>query len=163
MVKRKGDRVALGVATGLFAVWAAHDAEEWWTMGPWMRSRGLNISDRQVHIAIATMGASVLLATIDGVRTRGSSRLYQSALLAYGLHGFSHVGTSLAVRGYSPGAATTPAAVLGFWMVASRRLAVHGVRRPALELIPGAVALLSGSLASSHVIAAAVARWASQR
>ncbi|BDD81804.1 hypothetical protein TPB0596_15670 [Tsukamurella pulmonis] len=139
---------------GLFAAWAIHDAEEWFTIGPWARAHGLPVSDGWARRAIGVMGAMVGAAALDGVRTGGRSAWYQSALLAYGLHGFSHLAIAARFQGYAPGVATTPVAVLPFWLWASARLTRAGVRRPATELLPGTVAMLAGGVAASYGAAA---------
>ncbi|KXO99162.1 hypothetical protein AXK61_17980 [Tsukamurella pseudospumae] len=144
----------LAATVGLFAAWAVHDAEEWLTTAPWARARGIPMSDRMARTAIAVMGVLVAGAAIDGARTNGRSTLYQSVLLAYGLHGFTHAANSIGVRGYSPGVATVPVAVVPFWLWASSRLERAGIRRPGRELAPHAAAALVGGLGVSYGAAA---------
>ncbi|CAM3689671.1 HXXEE domain-containing protein [Tsukamurella ocularis] len=150
--------VPVAATTGLFAAWVIHDAEEWFTNGPWARERGLPISDELAHTAIGVMGVAVAAAAVDGLRTGGRSGWYQTTLLAYGLHGFSHLALAARFGGYAPGVATTPVTVLPFWWWASSRLARAGVRRPAAGLLPGAAAMFVGSIAGSYGIAALVRR-----
>ncbi|MCS3781870.1 hypothetical protein [Tsukamurella ocularis] len=54
------------------------------------------------------------------------------------------------------GVATTPIALLPFWLSASSRLAREGGRRPAAGRLPGAAAMLAGGLAGSFAVAALV-------
>ncbi|NMD54708.1 MULTISPECIES: HXXEE domain-containing protein [Tsukamurella] len=156
MTERNG--VPVAATAGLLFAWAAHDAEEWCTIGPWARARGLPVSDALARTAITVMGAVVGVAALDGARTGGRSAVYQTALLAYGLHGFSHLALAARFGGYAPGVATTPIAVLPFWWWASTRLAHAGVRRPAAGLLPGAAALFVGGVAGSYGVAALVRR-----
>ncbi|KXP06483.1 hypothetical protein AXK60_10370 [Tsukamurella pseudospumae] len=144
----------LATTAGLFAAWAVHDAEEWLTTGSWARARGIPMSDAMARTAIAVMGVLVAGAAIDGARTNGRSTLYQSVLLAYGLHGFTHAANSVVVHGYSPGVATVPVTVLPFWLWASSRLDRAGVRRSARDLAPHAVAALVGGLGFSYGVTA---------
>lgn len=150
--------VPVAATAGLFAAWAVHDAEEWFMNGPWARERGLPVSDEVAHTAIGVMGVVVAAAAADGARTGGRSAWYQTALLAYGLHGFSHLALAARFGGYAPGVATTPIAVLPFWWWASSRLARAGVRRPAAGLLPGAAAMFVGGVAGSYGIAAVAQR-----
>ncbi len=152
----RNDGVSLVATAGLFAAWAVHDAEEWFTIGPWARSRGLPVSDATARTAIGVMGGVVGYAAYDGVRTGGESDLYQAALLAYGLHGLTHLGTAAVVRGYSPGVATTPVAVLAFSWWARGRLARARVDRAVPGLLPRSAALLVGGLFASYAVAVAV-------
>ncbi|MFD9827661.1 HXXEE domain-containing protein [Tsukamurella tyrosinosolvens] len=150
--------VPVAATAGLFAAWAIHDAEEWVMNGPWARERGLPVSDELAHTAIGVMGVVVGTAAMDGLRTGGRSAWYQTALLAYGLHGFSHLALAARFGGYAPGVATTPITVLPFWWWASSRLARVGVRRPAAGLLPGAAAMFVGGVVGSYGIAALVRR-----
>ena len=155
-------------AAGLFVSWAIRDAEEWFTVGPWSRARmrdghaasgptarlpwvGGGVSDRHQHVAIAAMGILVAAAAADGVRTQGCSSFFRSAVAAYGLHGFGHVGASVATRGYTPGVVTTPLTVLPYaaWAMRATR-AEHGplgVRQTVLG-----AALVPVSLGASHLV-----------
>ncbi|AUN41405.1 HXXEE domain-containing protein [Tsukamurella tyrosinosolvens] len=162
MTERSG-AVPAAATVGLFVAWAIHDTEEWFTIGPWARERGLPVSDGLARTAIGAMGVAVGAAALDGARTGGRSAWYQSALLAYGLHGVSHLAMAARCGGYAPGVATTPITVLPFWLWASSRLAREGVRRPAAGLLPGAAAMLAGGLAGSFGVAALVQRGARGR
>lgn len=151
---------------GLLLAWAIHDAEEWHTLGPWSRARAATrsttptrlpvppwlrhgVSDRHCHAAITAMGVLVAGATLDGLRTRGRSRFFRAAVLAYAAHGLGHLAASTALRDYTPGVATTPVAVLGYAAWALRRTRhEHGPldsRETSL-----AAALLPASLGLAH-------------
>ncbi|TWS19443.1 HXXEE domain-containing protein [Tsukamurella asaccharolytica] len=86
----------------------------------------------------------------------GASRQVHATLLAYGLHGFSHLALAAGSGGYAPGVVTTPITVLPFWWWASGRLARAGVRRPVAGLLPGAAAMFVGGVAGSYGVAALV-------
>ncbi|NLE80073.1 MAG: HXXEE domain-containing protein [Rhodococcus sp.] len=150
---------------GLFIAWAIHDAEEWFTVGRWSRARGSDpqapgwlkrlpwmnhgISDRQMHAAIAAMGIIVASAALDGLRTSGRSTYYRSTVLGYGLHGVGHLAATAALRGYTPGVATTPVTVVPYAAWALRRSTQeHGPIR-AREIV-AMLALLPTSLAIAH-------------
>lgn len=153
----------MAATAGLFAAWALHDAEEWVMNGPWARDHGIPVSDRLARRAIGVMGVLMAGVAADGVRTGGRSPWFQSALLAYGLHGFSHLAMAARFGGYAPGAATTPIVVLPFWIWASSRLARAGVRRPARESLPRAGALAVGGLAASYGVAFLASGGTAQR
>jgi hypothetical protein len=103
----------------------------------------------QAHIttAIGGMGLLVAAAAADGVRSGGRSAFFRGSLLAFGVHGFGHVGASVAGRRYTSGVLTAPTVVIPYWVWARRRLGTEGVaeldRRAAvtaaavLPLLPG--------------------------
>jgi hypothetical protein len=130
------------IGLGLFAAWVCHDLEELFTeretsravaarMPDWVpipddvRQNGL--SQRHVNLAISLMGAYVAGASAVGIRSRGRSRLFRRALLAFGLHGFGHVGATAALRQYTSGVATSPTIVIPYWLWARRALAREGL------------------------------------
>lgn len=134
----------VGVTAGLFNAWLIHDLEEWFTMAPWSRRNADKIartlpvrppwgdgaiSDDHAHAAIATMGAVILAASAMGVKSRGRSGLFQTALLGFGIHGLSHLGASALFRGYTPGVVTAPIVVLPYSVWALRKLNRAGVLR----------------------------------
>jgi hypothetical protein len=125
-------------AGGLFLAWAIHDAEEWFTIGPWSRNRAPRfsrsplarvlpwavhgVSDRHVHVGIMAMGALIGGASLLGQHTQGESRTYRAVVEVFGFHGLGHLAASAALRGYTPGVATTPVTVLPYAVWTSRRL-----------------------------------------
>lgn len=128
---------------GLFAAWALHDAEEWVTMPATSRKvlarlpdglpvpaelREHGLSPAHVRWSIIATGAVVLAAAFDGARTGGRSTFFRGTLLAYGMHGYSHLAGAVALRGYATGVATTPFLVLPYWWAARRVFARHGIR-----------------------------------
>jgi Protein of unknown function with HXXEE motif len=134
--------VPVGVTAGLFGAWLVHDLEEWFTMAPWSRKNADKIgqtlpvrppwgdggmSDVHAHAGIAAMGAVILAASAMGVKSRGRSTFFQTALLGFGLHGLSHLGGSALFRGYTPGVVTAPIVVLPYWVWARRTLDRAGV------------------------------------
>lgn len=157
--------VTRAVTWGLFAAWLVHDLEEVATMradsrrllarvpdrvplpGGW-REGGL--PQRQVNAAVALMGTAVVAAAAQGHRTGGRSGLYQSALLAFGLHGFGHLALSVAARRYTTGVITSPTVVIPFWLWARRRLRTAGVPSTAS---PRATAAVVPLLWTAHGLA----------
>jgi hypothetical protein len=133
------------VSLGLFAAWACHDLEELFTeretsrvvaarMPDWVpipddvRQNGL--SQQHLNVAISLMGAYVAGVSALGVRSQGRSRLFRGGLLAFGLHGFGHIGATAALRQYTAGVATSPTIVIPYWLWARRALAREGLSDP---------------------------------
>ena len=73
------------------------------------------------------MGAYLAGVSAVGVRSQGRSRLFRSAPLAFGLHGFGHMAGSVALRQYTTGVATSPTIVIPYWLWARRALAREGL------------------------------------
>jgi hypothetical protein len=108
---------------GLFAAWAYHDLEELFTMRETSRVvaarvpswvpipddvRQDGLSQQHVNLGISLMGAYIAAVSAVGVGSRGRSRLFRGVLLAFGLHGFGHIGEGLSDRdGTAPWAAAT--------------------------------------------------------
>lgn len=130
------------IALGLFAAWAAHDAEEWATMAPgsaellgrvpaWvplpddLRTQG--VTQAQVDVALATMAGLVAAASLAGAHTGGRSRLFQWTLDTFGLHGFGHLAGALLARRYTTGSVTSALVVIPYWLWARRALSDEGV------------------------------------
>jgi hypothetical protein len=127
---------------GLFAAWACHDLEELFTMRETSRAVAARIPDsvpipddvrqdglsqQHVQLAMTLMGAYVAAVSAVGVRSRGRSHLFRGALLAFGLHGFGHIGVTAALRQYSSGVATSPTIVIPYWLWARHALAGEGL------------------------------------
>jgi hypothetical protein len=162
------------VTLGLLGAWVLHDAEELVMVPRWLerkvpelRERFPDVPDRiwrelesmnasRYAVAIGVMGLLVAAAAVDGYRTGGRSPAYQAALLGFGLHGVGHVAQAAAVRGYTPGAATSPLVVIPFALWARGRLKRAGVMAAdgvkASDVL-GGVAMTAGALAASHVLA----------
>jgi hypothetical protein len=130
------------VALGLFATWAISDLEELWTMSRSSRQvlaklpavlpvpdqlRRDGVSQRHVTAGIATVGLVMGAAAVAGVRSEGRSPLFRGALLAFGVHGFAHLGMTAAARQYVSGAVTAPTIVIPYWLWARRELARAGI------------------------------------
>jgi len=130
------------VSLGLFAAWACHDLEELFTMRETSRVvaarmpdwvpipddvRQDGLSQQHVNLGISLMGAYFAGVSAVGVRSQGRSRLFRGALLAFGLHGFGHIGVTAALRQYTTGVATSPTIVIPHWLWAHRALAREGL------------------------------------
>lgn len=153
------------VTWGLFVAWLVHDLEEVATMRADSRRLLAKVPDRvplpagwregglpqrHVNAAVVLMGTTVVAAAAQGHRTGGRSGLYQSALLAFGVHGFGHMAISVAARRYTTGVITSPTVVIPFWLWARRRLRTAGVPSTAS---PKAAAAVVPLLWTTHVLA----------
>lgn len=166
-------RVAeVAVTFGLLAAWAVHDLEEVATMPRWARGHvpGLrlryprvpeqvwrrleSIDGREFAAAVAVMGGVVAIAAADGHRTGGRSGFYQAALNGFGLHALTHMAQAAAVRGYTPGAVTSPLVVIPFTLWARGRLRRAGVLRPARPRdVATGLALAAAATVGTHAVA----------
>ena len=158
------DRVSL-MTRGLFFSWLAHDLEELATTPGWTHPafdklpflpkdiRRHGCSREHVYLGIGLMGVLMAAAPADGYRTRGRSPVYQAALYGYGMHTFSHLGTAVLARGYTPGVATALPVVLPFWIFAKRTLRVHGVEvRPHRWVIPAFPVIAGAMLGGAYLV-----------
>ncbi|MFI9624148.1 HXXEE domain-containing protein [Streptomyces sp. NPDC052042] len=167
--------VSKAVTWGLFAAWAANDLEELATMAGWARSARprlkerfpkvpervwarMELSQREVGVAIGLVGAVVAAASADGARTGGRSPFFRAALAGFGLHGFLHMVQSLAYRGYTPGVATAPTVVVPYALWAARRLRAAGIGMGGASVSAAAPALLPVVVAGAHVLARRITR-----
>lgn len=171
-MERNGHTVNSLLTYGLFAAWAVHDAEEL-AFGPrWVREnlpalrrrfpqapeavwRAMErVDEREFRVAVGAMAAIVGSAAVAGARSGGRSAFYQGALNGFGLHGLVHLAQAAAVRGYTPGSATSPFVVVPFTLWARGRLRRAGVLRPtrARDVAAG-LALAAGATVASHAIA----------
>ncbi|MGW1028724.1 HXXEE domain-containing protein [Streptomyces sp. NPDC002577] len=160
------------VTFGLLAAWAVHDLEEVAAVPVWVRGRVPelrerfprvperiwrrleSIDGREFATAVAGMAVVVAAAAADGHRTGGRSAFYQGALNGFGLHALVHLAQSAAVRGYTPGAVTSPVVVIPFTLWVRGRLRRAGVLRPARprDAVQGLV-LAAAATAATHVFA----------
>jgi Protein of unknown function with HXXEE motif len=130
------------ISFGLFAAWACHDLEELFTMRDTTRVlaartpewlpipadvRQDGLSQQHVNLGISLMGAYIAGVSAVGVRSRGHSRVFRGVLLAFGLHGFGHIGVTAALRQYTTGVATSPTIVIPYWLWARRALVREGL------------------------------------
>jgi Protein of unknown function with HXXEE motif len=137
------------ISLGLFAAWAAHDAEEWLTFSgqsaemmkrapSWVPLpedlRRTGITQAHFETSLMVMAGLMAAAAVAGARTGGRSRLFQWTLDAYGLHGIGHIASAVLLRRYTSGSATSPLVVIPFWLWARRALAAEGV--PLREVKP---------------------------
>ncbi|WP_431043896.1 HXXEE domain-containing protein [Streptomyces sp. P1-3] len=164
--------IGASVTFGLLAAWAVHDAEEVALVPGWGRARVPelrerfpqvperiwrrleSIDEREFATAVAGMAVLVAAAAADGHRTGGRSAFYQTALNGFGLHGLVHLAQAAAVRGYTPGSATSPLVVLPFTLWARGRLRRAGVLRPTRprDAVQG-LALAAAATVGSHMLA----------
>ncbi|MFI8826435.1 HXXEE domain-containing protein [Streptomyces sp. NPDC053431] len=161
---------------GLFAAWAIHDCEELafgprWTREnlPRLRERFPGVpeavwkaveavDEREFALAVGAMAAIVGSAAVAGGRSEGRSAFFQGALNGFGLHGLVHLAQAAAVRGWTPGSATSPLVVIPFTLWARGRLRRAGVLRPtrARDVAVG-LAVAAGATVVSHAVARTVA------
>lgn len=146
---REPNAAGAAVTWGLLAAWALHDTEEVVMVPRWVRTevpelrkrfprvpetvwrRLESVDAREFTTAVAAMAVVLAAACADGQRTGGRSAVYQTALNAFGLHGLVHLAQAAALRGYTPGSATTPVLVLPFTVWARGRLRRSASLRPA--------------------------------
>ncbi|MGR6921752.1 HXXEE domain-containing protein [[Actinomadura] parvosata] len=162
-------RVPAGVAWGLLAAWAVHDAEELATMARWTRAARPRLEERfprvpwermemsraHASVAVGLMGGVMATASALGARTGGRSAVFQAALAGFGAHGVVHLAQAALFRGYTPGVVTAPAVVIPYAVWAWRRVRRAGV--PANG--PGAAVaafplVLAGVHAAAHALTA---------
>jgi len=151
---------------GLFAAWALHDAEEYLTMAPTSREvfsglpeqlpipeefRARGISQVHVNLAMSAMGAVVAASAASGVRSGGRSTLFRGGLLAFGLHGFTHIASCLVAGRYTTGVVTSPLVVIPYWLWARRVLKQHGIRPEDPKAVVTALAVFP-ALAGIHAL-----------
>ncbi|MFE5912235.1 HXXEE domain-containing protein [Streptomyces wedmorensis] len=159
------------VTYGLFLAWAVHDAEEL-AFGPrWLRENlpGLrerfpgvpeavwkaaeSVDEREFAVAVGVMAGIVGAAAVAGARSGGRSAFYQGAVNGFGLHGLVHLAQAAAVRGWTPGSATSPLVVVPFALWARGRLRRAGVLRPVgLGGVAAGLAIAAGATVVSHAV-----------
>ncbi|MGW3208497.1 HXXEE domain-containing protein [Streptomyces sp. NPDC001135] len=174
---REPNDVSGAVTWGLLAAWAVHDTEEVVMVPRWVRThvpelrkrfprvpetvwrRLERVDAREFGTAVAAMAVVLAAAAADGHRTGGRSAVYQTALNAFGLHGLVHLAQAAAMRGYTPGSATTPLVVLPFTVWARGRLRRSAVLRPTRprQLAEG-LAFAAVAAAGTHALAQGVLR-----
>ncbi len=160
------------VTYGLLAAWMLHDVEELATGPRWVRANlpGLrkrfpgmperiwrameSVDEHEFAVAVGAMGTIVAAAAVAGARSGGRSGFYQAALNGFGLHGLVHLAQAAAVRGYTPGSATSPLLVVPFTLWARGRLRRAGVLRPTRprDAVTG-LALAAAATVVSHGLA----------
>jgi hypothetical protein len=105
----------------------ASRAPSWVPIPADVRREGFAPADYRA--AIAVMSAFVAAAAADGIRTEGRSPFFRTVLQGFGWHGIGHVGSTLLMRRYVSGVATSPVVVIPYWLWARRALA-SGRRQP---------------------------------
>ncbi|WP_306318687.1 MULTISPECIES: HXXEE domain-containing protein [unclassified Streptomyces] len=171
------DSVGAAVTLGLFAAWAVHDTEEVLAAPRWLRRhlpelrerwpevpegvwRSLEgVDEREFRAAVGVMAGIVGAGALAGWASGGRSATYQAMLDGFGLHGLVHLAQAAAVRGYTPGVATTPTLVVPFTLWARHRLRRAGVLRPTRGRDLAAGLLWAGAAtAVSHGVARRLVR-----
>ncbi|NBM15302.1 HXXEE domain-containing protein [Streptomyces sp. GC420] len=166
------ERPGAGVTLGLLAAWMLHDAEELATGPRWLTEhlpelrerfpgapealwRAMeDVDRREFTLAVGLMAAAVAAAAVAGHRSGGRSGFYQGALDGFGLHGLVHLAQAAAVRGYTPGSATSPLVVVPFTLWARHRLRRAGVlRRARVRDAALGLALAGAATAGAHAAA----------
>jgi hypothetical protein len=107
-----------------------HDLEEllgtphWQRTGPaLLRRRFPRLPPRAVDLAVPdTRQMAIAIGVVAG-----GVGLLRSAVTAFGLHAVSHLASAAAVRGYTPGVATTPVVVVPWSLWAWRTLRASGL------------------------------------
>ncbi|MFH8408128.1 HXXEE domain-containing protein [Streptomyces sp. NPDC018019] len=165
------------VTFGLLAAWALHDAEEV-ACGPrWIQSRlpelrkrfpGAperlwraleGVDQREFTVAVGAMAVIVAAASAHGYRTGGRSAFFQGAVDGFGLHGLVHLAQAAAVRGYTPGSATSPFIVVPYALWARGRLRRAGRLRPTdARSVAGGLAVAGAATVLSHAVARRLVR-----
>ncbi len=158
------------VAAGLFGAWVVHDAEEMLTMSEnsrwilkeiprWLpipeELRMGGVSQAHVNMSLMLMAGLMGTASLLGVRSSGRSAFFRGALLAFGAHGFSHIGASVVTGRYTTGVVTAPVVVIPYWLWARGVLREHGIADqdgPARVMAALNLPLLFGVHALSHRI-----------
>ena len=174
---REDDRGRIGPALWLLpAAFLVHDGEELLTMPGWITAhreeldqlarlsplaahalRSLATTLPQVAVAVASVGALVLVVTAGAALTRRPGfwlYAYASVLGAMFLHVFTHLAQALLVRGYVPGLYAAVLAVLPATTYIYRRLfrARLLTRRSAwVTACVGLALLLPGALAAHGI------------
>nr|WP_277350821.1 HXXEE domain-containing protein [Rhodococcus sp. HNM0569] len=128
----------------MFATWLLHDAEEAATMPHTSRRVAQLLAHSRVRplralaphvrmdatdarVSIALMAPVVAVAAARGARTDGRDRFFQAVLA--GLHGhvFTHIASSVVLRGYSTGVVSAVVLVWPYSVWARARLRREGV------------------------------------
>ncbi|WP_366933957.1 HXXEE domain-containing protein [Brevibacterium renqingii] len=117
----------------LFASWALHDVEEVLTfpatadhLAEVTGIEALRMNTKQSVVAVGLVGAVVAWAGARGARTAGDSRLYRYAVAGLEGHVFTHLLSSLLLRGYTAGVITAVPIMWPGAAAARRELAALG-------------------------------------
>lgn len=113
----------------------------------------MELSQRDVNVAIGLMGGVMAAASADGARTGGRSPFFRTVLVGFGLHGVVHMAQALAYRGYTPGVATAPTVVVPYSLWAVRRLKAAGIESGGVGTAAASLAFLPVAVAGVHGLA----------
>ena len=144
--------------SALFVAWVIHDIEEAVAF-PATCDRladrtgidQLRISRKQSWTAVGLMGALVLVTCGLGVRSSGRSPVYRAVVAGLEAHVVSHLGASIAQRGYTAGVATALPVMLPGALAARRELRRGGVELTVMDTVRGAALLLPAAVACQVV------------
>ncbi len=100
---------------------------------------------------MSAMGAVVAASAASGVSSGGRSTLFRGGLLAFGLHGFTHMASCLVAGRYTTGVVTSPLVVIPYWLWARRVLKRHGIRPEDPKAVVTALAVFP-ALAGIHAL-----------
>ncbi|MFH8752669.1 HXXEE domain-containing protein [Streptomyces rimosus] len=176
-MSQKTQDLSPAVTFGLLAAWALHDAEEV-ALGPrWIQDhlpelrkrfpgaperlwRALEgVDQREFTVAVGAMAVIVAAASVRGHRTGGRSAFFQGAVDGFGLHGLMHLAQAAAVRGYTPGSATSPFIVVPYALWARGRLRRAGRLRPTdARGVGSGLAAAGAATVVSHLVARRLVR-----
>jgi len=149
------------VALSFPLAFALHDLEELLCAQPWnerpstrARARSLPlpvavadalpVTSGEMAVAVGIVASGVAAITASSVRNLdGDLRPLKAALAAFSAHSISHVGASIAFRGYTPGVATVPLVIVPYSLWAWPRVWRAGLVRPRREV---ARALATGAV-----------------
>lgn len=145
--------------SALLLAWALHDVEEAMAF-PVACERAadatgveqLRMDHRQSWVAVGLMGVLVAAACRAGATRGGGSRLYRAVVAGLGAHVVSHVGASVAQRGYTPGVVTALPVMLPGAALARRELAREGTPLRPADYVRGAALLVPAALVC-HLVA----------
>lgn len=137
----------------LFAAWIIHDIEEAFAF-PASCDRlvdrtaleQLRITPQQSWIAVGLMGTLVAVACGRGVHCTGKSAMYRAVVAGLEAHVVTHLGASVAQRGYTAGVVTALPIMLPGALMARRELQRDGRGLSFRDTVNGVALLLPAAL-----------------
>ncbi|MCQ9129131.1 hypothetical protein HMPREF2651_10085 [Corynebacterium sp. HMSC063A05] len=139
--------------TALFAAWVIHDFEEAFAfsascdrLADRTGIEQLRITPQQSWIAVGLMGILVAAACGRGVRSTGKSATYRAVVAGLEAHVVTHLGGSVAQRGYTAGVATALPIMLPGALMARRELQRDGCELRFRDTVNGVALLLPAAL-----------------
>lgn len=139
--------------TALFAAWVIHDIEEAFAFPASCDQlvdrtgvKQLRITPQQSWIAVILMGILVTVACGRGVRSTGKSAMYRAFVAGLEAHVVTHLGASVAQRGYTAGVATAVPIMLPGALMARRDLKRAGCELRFRDTVNGVTLLLPAAV-----------------